>query len=299
MSVSELLLALAVVFIWGTNFVVIKLGLHELPPLLFACLRFALAALPWLFFVKRPAIAWRYLIAVGLLLGVGQFGLLFIAMRADIAPGLASLVIQVQVFFTVGLSVWLFGEQIHARNLVGLALGVAGLCTIGAHVDATTTLRGLAFVVTAALCWALANLTVKAAVRKHGPFNTLGLMVWSSLFAVPPLAALAVLVEGYEPVVTALSRASAGAWAAVLWQSLGNTLFGYGAWNWLLSRHSAAAFTPTALLVPVFGMGASMLVLGEPLQAWKLAAAALIVAGLAVNVIDPKRLFNGFPRSRA
>ncbi len=298
MSVSELLLALAVVFIWGTNFVVIKLGLHELPPLLFACLRFALAALPWLFFVKRPAIAWRYLIAVGLLLGVGQFGLLFIAMRADIAPGLASLVIQVQVFFTVGLSVWLFGEQIHARNLVGLALGVAGLCTIGAHADATTTLRGLVLVVTAALCWALANFTVKAAVRKHGPFNTLGLMVWSSLFAVPPLAALAVLVEGYEPVVTALSRASAGAWAAVLWQSLGNTLFGYGAWNWLLSRHSAAAFTPTALLVPVFGMGASMLVLGEPLQAWKLAAAALIVAGLAVNVIDPKRLFNGFPRSR-
>lgn len=286
MSISELLLALAVVFIWGTNFVVIKLGLHELPPLLFACLRFALAALPWLFFVPRPQIAWRYLVAVGLLLGCGQFGLLFIAMRSDIAPGLASLVIQVQVFFTVGLSVWLFGETIHARNLAGLALGVAGLVVIGMHVDATTTLKGLALVVTAALCWALANLAVKAAVREHGKFSTLGMMVWASLFAVPPLAALAVLVEGRDAVTDALSQASAGAWAAVLWQSLGNTLFGYGAWNWLLTRHSAAAFTPTALLVPVFGLGASTLVLGEPLQAWKLAAAALIVAGLAVNIID-------------
>ena len=290
MSVSELLLALAVVFIWGTNFVVIKIGLHELPPLLFACLRFALAALPWLFFVPRPQIGWRYLIAVGLLLGCGQFGLLFIAMRADIAPGLASLVIQVQVFFTVGLSVWLFGESIHARNLIGLALGVAGLAVIGMHVDASTTLKGLALVVLAALCWALANLAVKSAVRKHGPFNTLSLMVWSSLFAVPPLAALALLVEGYEPVIAAVSQASAAAWAAVLWQSLGNTLFGYGAWNWLLTRHSAAAFTPTALLVPVFGLGASSLLLGEPLYVWKLTAAALIVAGLAINIVDPERL---------
>ena len=291
MSVSELLLALAVVFIWGTNFVVIKLGLHEFPPLLFAALRFSLAALPWVFFVKRPQIQWRYLIAVGVALGVGQFGLLFIAMRADIAPGLASLVVQVQVFFTVGLSVWLFGESIHLRNLAGLALGVAGLCLIGAHVDATTTLKGLALVVGAALSWSLANLSVKAAVRKHGPFNTLGMMVWASLFAVPPLVALAIVFEGYEPVTLALTQASLGAWAAVLWQALGNTLFGYGAWNWLLSRHSAAAFTPTALLVPVFGMGASVLLLGEPLYAWKLGAAALIVAGLAVNVLDPRRLF--------
>src|SRR6185503_13361628 len=104
MTPLELLLALTVVFIWGTNFVVIKIGLGAFPPLLFATLRFAFAALPWIFFIRRPAVAWRYLIAFGLFLGVGQFGLLFIAMRADITPGLASLVMQVQVFFTVGLS---------------------------------------------------------------------------------------------------------------------------------------------------------------------------------------------------
>lgn len=291
MTASHLLLALAVVFIWGTNFVVIKFGLSDFPPLLFATLRFALAALPWLFFIRRPALPWRYLAAVGVLLGVGQFGLLFIAMRADIAPGLASLVIQVQVFFTVGLSVWLFGETIHLRNFAGLALGIAGLVLIGAHADATTTPKGLALVVGAALCWALANVVVKAAAKRHGTFSGLGLMVWSSLFAVPPLAALSLALEGRQAMAGALAQAGPGAWAAVLWQSLGNTLFGYGVWNWLLSRHSAAAFTPSALLVPVFGLGASMLVLGEPLYAWKLAAAALIVAGLAVNILDPRRLF--------
>lgn len=291
MTAPHLLLALAVVFIWGTNFVVIEVGLRDLPPLLFAALRFALAALPWVLFIRPPAIPWRYIAAIGLLLGVGQFGLLFIAMRDDIAPGLASLVIQAQVFFTVGLSVWLFGEAIRARNFAGLALGVAGLWLIGANVDAATTPLGLALVLIAALCWALANLVVKAAVRSHGSFDTLSLMVWSSAFAAPPLAALALLVEGPVQLGTALVHADLGAWAAVLWQSFGNTLFGYGIWNWLLSRHSAAAFTPSALLVPVFGIGAAVLVLGEPLQTWKLVAAALIVAGLAVNTVDPARIF--------
>ena len=104
MPLSHLLLALAVVAVWGTNFVVIKWGLAELPPFLFATLRFALSAFPLLLFVRRPAVAWRKLAAFGVLLGVGQFGVLFYAMRADISPGLASLAIQIQVFFTIGLA---------------------------------------------------------------------------------------------------------------------------------------------------------------------------------------------------
>lgn len=290
MTLTELLLALTVVFVWGTNFVVIEFGLRDFPPLVFAALRFSLAALPWLFFIRRPPVAWRYLVAVGLLLGVGQFGLLFIAMRADIAPGLASLVIQVQVFFTVGLSVWLFGEKIRLRNLLGLALGVAGLCLVGANLDASTTLKGLLLVLVAALSWALSNLVMKAAGRRYGSFNALAFMVWSSLFAAPPLALLAVVFEGRATAIASIMHADLAAWAAVLWQSLGNTLFGFGVWNWLLTRHSAAVVTPMALLVPVFGLGASALILGEPMQDWKLVAAALIVAGLAINVIDPRRL---------
>lgn len=176
-TATETLLALAVVFIWGTNFVVIELGIEHFPPLLFATLRFGLAALPWILVVARPRIPWRYLAAVGLLLGVGQFGVLFIAMRDDISPGLASLVIQVQVFFTVGLSVWLFGEAVKARNIAGLVLGAAGLWVIATHLDAATTPKGLALTLFAAVCWAAANLVVKAAHRRHGAFSALGLMV--------------------------------------------------------------------------------------------------------------------------
>ena len=298
MTPFELLLALTVVFVWGTNFAVIKIGLGDFPPLLFATLRFGFAALPWLFFIRRPNVAWRYLAAFGLSLGVGQFGMLFIAMRADITPGLASLVMQTQIFFTVGLSLLLFREAIHARNFVGLALAVWGLAIIGTHLDAATTPKGLVLVLCAAMGWAGANITVKYAARAHGKVDALGFIVWSSIFGAPALAVLTLWLEGYEPAVSALASAGWGAWAAVLWQSVGNTLFGFGIWNWLLARHSAATFTPTALLVPVFGMAASSLVLSEPMHAWKLLAAGLIVAGLAVNMFGGL-LFAGASRGAA
>ena len=284
MSTSHLLLALSVVFIWGTNFVVIRWGLDGLPPFLFATLRFCLSALPWLLFIKRPAVPWHKLAAFGVLLGVGQFALLFLAMRADISPGLASLVIQVQVFFTIGLALVALGERVRGYQMAGLVLAVAGLAVIASHLDATLTLKGLALVLSAAFFWACANMVVKTV----GRVDMLGFMVWTSLFAVPPLFALSWWLEGPALIVTSVMHASVGVWACVLWQAVGNTLFGYGAWNWLLARHPAATVTPMALLVPVFGMGASALSLGEPLPAWKLTAGALVLCGLVVIVVWPR-----------
>lgn len=282
MPLSHLLLALAVVFVWGTNFVVIRWGLDELPPFLFATLRFGLSAFPLLLFVRRPAVAWRKLAAFGVLLGAGQFGVLFYAMRSDISPGLASLVIQVQVFFTIGLAMTLDGERPRAVQGLALALAVGGMALIGAHTDTgDLTALGLLLIVGAALAWAGANMVARSA----GRVDMLGFMVWSSVFATPALLALSLALEGPAAVATALLQASWSAWAAVAWQAVGNTLFGYGAWNWLLARHPAATVTPAALLVPVFGLGASAALLGEALPGWKLGATALVLAGLALNTL--------------
>jgi O-acetylserine/cysteine efflux transporter len=280
---THLLLALSVVFVWGTNFVVIRWGLDGLPPFLFATLRFALSALPWLLFVPRPTAPWRKIAAFGVLLGVGQFGLLFLAMRSSISPGLASLVVQLQVFFTIGLSLGLMGERMRGFQFTGLLLALAGLGVIAANLDASVTLLGVGLVLSAAFFWSLANLVVKSL----GPVNMLHFMVWSSLFAVPPLLALSWLIEGPQAMANGLQQAGALVWASVLWQAVGNTLFGYGVWNWLLARHPAATVTPWALLVPVFGMGASAVSLGEPLPGWKLGAAALVLLGLTVIVCWP------------
>jgi O-acetylserine/cysteine efflux transporter len=270
--------------VWGTNFVVIKVGLASLPPLLFAALRFTFAFLPAAFFVKRPDAPWKMLAAYGLLIGVGQFGVLFIAMTHFISPGLASLVIQMQVFFTIGMAMVISRERMRGFQVAALALCAIGLGVIIARTDASATPLGVGLTLLAALCWAGGNLVSRAS----GKVDMLGYVVWASLFAIPPLFGLSLLMEGWPAIRQAVTHAGPGAWAAVIWQSVGNTMFGYGVWGWLLARNPAAVITPTALLVPVFGMGASAVLLGEALPVWKLAAAGLVLAGLVVNIGWPR-----------
>ena len=284
LSWRHFLLALAVVAVWGTNFVVIRVALDDLPPLLFATLRFTFALLPAVFFIKRPAVPWKDLAAYGVLIGAGQFGLMFTALRSEITPGLASLVVQVQVFFTIGLSMWLSGERVARYQVAALLLATAGLGTIALHTDGSATPLGLGMVLVSALSWAGGNI----AARRAAPDNMLAYVVWSALFAVPPLALFALLLEGPRSMATGIAAADGWTWAAVAWQSAGNTLFGYVAWGWLLNRHPAATVAPLALLVPVFGLGASALFLGEPVQPWKLAAFALVMAGLSLGMFWPR-----------
>ena len=247
LPLRHFLLALAVVAVWGVNFVVIKFALGALPPILMAALRFGLVLLPGLFFFARPAVPLGNLATYGLLIGAGQFGLLYVAMNGHISPGLASLVIQVQVFFTIGLAMRISGERVRRFQWLALLLAAGGIAVIMLHTDGSTTPFGLFLVLLAALAWAGGNI----AAKQGAPTNILAYVVWSSAFAVPPLIALSLAVEG---------------WAAI----------------------SAATITPMAMLVPVFGMGASALMLDEALPPWKLAAAALVMAGLALNLLWPR-----------
>ncbi len=283
LPIRHLLLALAVVAVWGTNFVVIRVGLNDLPPLLFATLRFFFALLPAAFFIRRPKVSWASLAAYGVLIGFGQFGLLYIAMTSFISPGLASLVVQSQVFFTIGLAMAFSGERVRAFQILALIMATIGIGVILAHGDASASPLGLGLVLLAAISWAGGNHVAKAS----GTSDMLAFVVWASLFSVPPLLLGSLIMEGWPAITAAIAHSGPEAWAAVLWQSGGNTLFGYAAWGWLLSRHPAATITPMAMLVPVFGMGASALLLGEALPMWKLAAAALVIGGLAINVLWP------------
>ncbi len=284
LSLRHGLLALAVVAVWGSNFVVIRLGLDQFPPFLFAGLRFSLAALPGVFFLPRPAVSWRNLAAYGILIGSGQFGLLFLAMDGHISPGLASLVIQVQVFFTIFLSMARTGERLQVFQIVSSLLAIAGIVVIAAHVNGHTTPLGLALVLLAAACWASGNIVA----REGGPKNFLAYVVWGSLFSAPPLLAMSLIVDGPTAIAHALSHATPLAWVAVVWQSLGNSWFGYASWAFLLARYPSATISPMALLVPVFGMAASVAWLGAPMPGWKLSAAALVIIGLAVRVFYPR-----------
>jgi O-acetylserine/cysteine efflux transporter len=284
MTATDILLALAVVAIWGFNFVVIKIGLRDLPPILFTALRFLFSALPLVFFVPRPQASWKLVAAYGMFQFALQFTLLFTGMKLGLPAGLASLVIQLQAFFTIGLAVLVLGERPRPVQLAGALVALAGMGLVALKLEGQATLAGFVLVVLGGLCWSVANILT----RKIGPVNVVSLVVWGSLMATPPLLAVSLLAEGLAAWQEAAARFSAVTLGAVLFQSYPNTLLGFGIWSMLMRKYAAATVAPFALLVPVAGMASAALVLGEPLQWWKLAAGLLVLLGLALNLFGPR-----------
>ncbi|MBB5841240.1 EamA family transporter [Kribbella italica] len=284
MNPRHVLLALAVVLVWGINFVVIEVGLEEFPPLLFSALRFLLAAVPAIFVLGRPRVAWRYVIGVGLALGVAKFGLLFVAMDHGVPAGLASLVLQSQVIFTVLFAVLVLRERPRRTQLIGIGVACLGLLLIVVDSGLATPVGALLLVIAAGACWGVSN-----TVTRHAkPQDMLRFMVWVSAVAVLPLTVLSLLVEGPRADMDALRSIDLGGAAALLYLAGVATLFGFGAWGFLLGRYDASTVAPFSLLVPVVGMGAAWLLRGEAVGAQQAVAAVLIMGGMACTVIRPR-----------
>ena len=285
MRIRDLLLALLTVVIWGSNFVVMKLGLRGLPPLLFCAMRFAFTAFPMVLLVRRPALPWWRVAAWGTAQFAVLFGLLMTGLKLGMAAGLASIVMQLQAFFTIALAWALLREKARPVQLLGGAIALAGMGVVAWNLQQRTSLIGLSLLIVAALSWAVANVMA----RRLGPVNAVALASWASLYAVPPLLLLSVLLEGAGTDLRALRDMDAMSWLVVGVQAYPATLFGFGLWAMLMRRYPAAQIAPFTLLVPVSGMLTAALVLHEPLQAWKLAAAAMVVGGLALNQIPSLR----------
>jgi O-acetylserine/cysteine efflux transporter len=280
MAPKDLLLALCVVLAWGVNFVVIKVGLHGVPPLLLGVLRFVAAAFPAVFFVKRPNIPWRWLLIYGLTISFGQFAFLFSAMAVGMPAGLASLVLQAQAFFTLGFAAAFLHERVRAQNLAGLAVAAAGLVVIGLQGGHTMTLAGFALTLCASVSWALGNIVTK----KLGRVDMVGLVVWASLIPPLPFLAMSLIFEGPQRIETALTHIGTASVLAVLYLAYIATLLGYGLWSRLLSRYPAGQVAPFSLLVPIIGLSSASVFLDERLSAPQIVGAGLVMLGLAINV---------------
>jgi O-acetylserine/cysteine efflux transporter len=241
---------------------------------------------PLVFFIRRPQIPWRFVVAYGFAIGVCQFGLLFLGMKLGMQAGLSSLVIQVQVFFTIGLGILFLGDHIAPQNVAGAAIATAGIVLLAAHKlvgGATATFLGFLLVLVAALSWAVGNVVAKRAAGEHEP-DMFALVVWSSLVPPIPLAVLSYLFEGGSASWTAVSQAGGLAWGCVLFLAWGATLFGFASWAGLLHRYPTGLISPFALLIPVSGLASGALFLGEALAGMQVAGVLLVFAGLAVNV---------------
>lgn len=294
MPLRHILLALAIATVLGVSFVAIHYGLEEAPPLLLTALRYVFAAIPAVFFVKRPAIDWRLLVAYGLFVGVGQFGLLFIAVKLGMPAGLGSLVIQLQVFFTVLLAFFVFGERPRLWQVAGALVAFGGIGVIATERVDGAALLPLLLTIVAAMFWGLGNITSK----KAGRIDMLGLVVWSSLVPPLPLLAASLVFDGPAAISAAFGHFTWRGMGAVAFMSYGATLFGFSMWARLLSLYPASQVAPFALFIPVAGIATAALLLGESVSGIEIVGSMLVFAGLLVNVLGP-RLLNGRSKGAA
>ena len=280
------LVALAIVAVWGFNFVVMRWGVSGIPPFMLGGLRFATVVACAALLVPRPAIPWRWLAVYGLCVGLLQFGCLFSAIRVGMPAGLASIVLQAQALFTLLIALLWQGERFTRWQLAGLLTGGAGLWLLGGKGAVGIPPAGFVLTLLAALAWATSNVVVRAIVRAGHTPDTLGLVVWSGLFPIVPFLGVSLLVERdqvrWDDVLTLRSLFAVGYLALV------STLFGYTQWSRLLSRYPASVVAPYSLLVPFFGVLSSALVLGERLTPWQLAGGGVLLLGLAVHVLGPR-----------
>jgi O-acetylserine/cysteine efflux transporter len=284
MTLRDTLAALLVVTILGLAFVAIKAGLETVPPLMLCALRFGFAAVPAALVIRPPRAPAALVAAFGLALGVGQFGLLMTGIRLGMPAGLSSLLIQIQVPFTVALAWAVLGERPRLLQVLGGLIALLGVAAVALARGGSAQLGPLLMVVGAALSWGSANIIVK----RIGRVDMLALMVWGSLATTPPLFALSLIVEG-PAVSAALLHPSWAAIESVAFQAYPTTLLAFGLWNRLLTRYPAATVTPFALLVPVAGILSTHIVLGEPLSADILAGGGLILMGIALSLRGGRR----------
>jgi len=292
MSPRDLLLALLVVVVWGLNFVMIKWGVEEVPPLFLTALRYLCAALPMVFFIRRPQVKTTTLIAYGLAIGFAQFGLLFSAIKLGLPAGLASLIIQTQAFFTFGLAVLFLGEKLGRMQVITATVAILGIGVIAIERFEVTALVPLIMVLLAAFFWGVGNI----ASKKAGQIDMLSFVVWGSLVPIVPLLALSVAIEGPAAIGAALSHVSVRTIGVVLFNGYAATLLGFGLWSYLLKRYPAGLIAPFSLLVPVFGIGFAFLLLGETITSVEIIGSMLVFVGLVINVFGP-RLLNRRPKT--
>jgi len=284
MKPRDVALALLVVVLWGSNFTVIKLGLKEIPPMTLCAIRFALVGIPGLFLVRRPALPFYKIAAFGLIMFALQFALLFGGMYVGASAGIASLVLQIQVFFTFMLAAVFLGEKPTGWQIAGAAVAFSGIGYVAHHLGGEISAAGLSLIVAAAAAWGVGNVLA----RRLGNADMVALVVWASVCALPPLVVLSFALE--DPVHT-LRTADQLSWvsvAAIAYIAYGSTLIPYTIWGSLLSRYRSGSVAPFTLLVPVVAMFVAVLALGEPVQGWKFVAAALVISGLCLNVFGKR-----------
>jgi O-acetylserine/cysteine efflux transporter len=279
MLAHHILMAITVAALWGFNFIAVKIGLNEMPPFLYCSARFVVSCLPFIFFIKKPPVSWALIIGIGFTLGIAKFGFMFIGLHMGMSAGLASLVLQSQVFFTTFLSVLYLSDKLHFNQTFGMIISFMGIALIGLNLNEGGTLVGFLLVLCAALSWAVCNILIKLA----GKVNMFSLVIWTSIIPPIPMYILSVLFEGPQALPQMLTQMTMVGWLCLLFTACGSTWIGSTLWGMLMRTYDASVVVPFSLLIPVFGISFGHLILAEQFSALTYAACGLVFIGLVIN----------------
>lgn len=284
MPFAHVLLALLVAVIWGINYIFIKLSLDEFSPLFLCALRFLFASVPAIFFIKPPAAPFRIVALYGLVMFALQFAFLFMGMHAGMTPGMAALIIQVQVFFSMLFAIFFLGEKTSAWQNIGALISFMGIGVVAFHLDNNISLLGFILILLAAATWGVGNLITKKANR----INMISLVIWGCFVACIPMLILSFIFEGSASMIYSYHHVTWTGATSLLYIVCISTWVGYGVWNWLISRYPIGMIVPFTLLVPVVGILSSIFILDEPFQFWKLVSGLLVISGLYINLLGSR-----------
>lgn len=291
MSFKDSMLALVIIFVWGLNFVVLAIGLGEVPPLLLGGLRFLAVAAIGCLLVKRPDIPFKWWFIYAMPIGFLQFAFLFIAMANGMPAGLASLVLQSQALFTMLFASVFLQESVRLHQVLAIVLAGGGLVMIAVVSGVgDMTLFGFILTLFAAACWALGNISSRTMSQKGYAVN-MNLVIWSSWIPPLPFFIASWLMEGPQVMQDALINISWSSIGALTYLALVATILGYSLWGYLMGRYPANQVAPLTLGVPVVGLTAAVLILGESLLLLQWIGVAFVLIGLLVNTFGA-RLFN-------
>jgi O-acetylserine/cysteine efflux transporter len=286
MPFAHVMLALLVVVVWGANFIFIKFSLDEFSPLFLCALRFLVASIPAVFFIKPPKVPFKIVVLYGLVTFALQFMFLFMGMYLGMTAGMTSLVIQVQVFFSMFFAAILLGERPSIGQIIGALVSFMGIGVVAFHLDQSIPVLGFLCVLTAAAIWGIGTLITK----KLGKVNMISFVIWGCFVASIPMLILALIFEGPASMMESYHHMTWLGITSILYTVCLSTWVGYGVWNWLISRYPVAMVVPFTLLVPVVGVLTSIFVLEEPFELWKLASGLLVISGLYINLLSSRLL---------
>jgi O-acetylserine/cysteine efflux transporter len=263
--------------IWGFNFVAISVVLKELPPFLFTGMRFFATFMPFIFFVRKPAVSWLQIFYIGLTLMTLQFAFMFKGMEMGVGGGVASTVVQCQAFFTLLIGAIILREKPAPREIAGLFIAVIGIVFITLTMNAASV-GGILLLIIASFFWAIGSVLLK----RVGNVDMLSLVIYASLVPPIPMFAMSYFFEGPERVSTALHTVSINSLLALAYIVLASTLMVYTIWAYLIKTYEAKQVAPFGLLVPIFGVFSGWLLMGEQFGPQRLLGASLVFTGLIV-----------------